>query len=59
MKLVISIISVKIIIQLFCQIGGLMMKVRREFELGVSGLPEQSEEDVQVSDNPIDKVKGQ
>ena len=35
-----------------------MMKVRREFELGVSGLPEQSEEDVQVSDNPIDKVKG-
>ena len=34
------------------------MKVRREVELGVSGLPEQSGEDVQVSDNPIDKVKG-
>ena len=34
------------------------MKVPREVNLGVSGLPEQSEEDVEVSDNPVDKVKG-
>ena len=35
-----------------------MMKVRREVKLDGSGLPVQSEEDIEVSDNPIDKVKG-
>lgn len=35
-----------------------MMRVRREFKLDVSGLPVQSEEEVEVSDKPIDKVDG-
>lgn len=33
-----------------------MMRGRREVKLDVSGLPMQSEEEVEVSDKPIDKV---
>ena len=35
-----------------------MMRVRREVKLDVSGSPMQSEEEVEVSDKPIDKVDG-
>ena len=59
MKLVISVVSVKIIAQFSCQSDGLMMEAGREVKLGVSGLPVKSEDDVEVSDNPIDTEKGQ
>ena len=35
-----------------------MMKAGRKVNSGVSGLPLQSEDDVEVSDNPIDTEKG-
>ena len=35
-----------------------MMEAGREVKLGVSALPVQSEDDVEVSDNPIDTEKG-
>ena len=59
MKLVISVVSVKIITQFSCQSGGLMMKAGREVKSGVIGLLVKSEDDVEVSDNPIDTEKGQ
>ena len=35
-----------------------MMKAGREVKSGVIGLPVKSEDDVEVSDNPIDTEKG-